>query len=79
MDEKLIRFVDHAREQRMDYATIRQLLVSAGWKDADVAEVFCARDLELPIPTRLRAVRFAPRAGRDQSGHVGLGMPFFTC
>ncbi len=34
MDEKLIRFVDHAREQRMDYATIRQLLVSAGWNSS---------------------------------------------
>ena len=50
MDEKLIRFVDHARDKGMDHATIRQLLLSAGWKDKDIAEVFCTRDLELPIP-----------------------------
>ena len=62
MNESLIQFVDHAREKGMDHATIRQLLVSAGWKDKDVAEVFCSRDLELPIPElcvarRIRAVR----------------------
>ncbi len=79
MDEKLIRFVDHAREQRMDYATIRQLLVSAGWKDADFAEVFCARDLELPIPkptarssvrTRGRPGSVWPRRARDGFSHL---------
>ena len=79
MDEKLIRFVDHAREQRMDYATIRQLLVSAGWKDADVAEVFCARDLELPIPkptarssvrTQGRSGSVWPRRARDAFFHL---------
>ena len=30
MDEKLIRFVGHAREKGMDHATMRRLLVSAG-------------------------------------------------
>lgn len=50
MDEKLIRFVDHARDKGMDPATIRHLLLSAGWKEKDIAEVFCTRDLELPIP-----------------------------
>lgn len=50
MDEKLIRFVDHARDKGMDHATIRHLLLSAGWKEKDVAEVFRTRDLELPIP-----------------------------
>ena len=34
----------------MDHATIRQLLLSTGWKEKDVAEVFCSRDLELAIP-----------------------------
>jgi len=33
MDEKLIRFVDHARDKGMDHATIRHLLLSAGWKE----------------------------------------------
>lgn len=50
MDEKLIQFVDHARSKDLDHATIRQLLLSAGWKDKDIAEVFCARDLEVAIP-----------------------------
>ncbi len=56
MDEKLVRFVDHAREKGMDHSTIRRLLVSAGWKDKDLAEVFCTRQLELPIPEPARAV-----------------------
>ena len=50
MDEKLIRFVDHARDKGMDHATIRHLLMSTGWKEKNIAEVFCMRDLELPIP-----------------------------
>ena len=50
MDEQLIRFVDHARDKGMDLATIRQLLLSNGWKEKDIAEVFCTRDLELAIP-----------------------------
>ena len=50
MNETLIRFADHAREKGKDHATIRQVLLSAGWKDKDVAEIFYTCDLELPIP-----------------------------
>lgn len=50
MDKKLIRFVDHARDKGMDHATVRHVLLSAGWKEKDIADVVCARDLELPIP-----------------------------
>ncbi len=50
MNEQLIRFVDHARDKGMEHATIRDVLLSAGWKETDIAEVFCAHDLELPIP-----------------------------
>jgi hypothetical protein len=50
MDEVLIRFVDHARVKGLDHATIRHLLSSVGWKEKDIAEVFCTRDLELAIP-----------------------------
>lgn len=50
MDKKLIRFVDHARDRGMDHATVRHVLLSAGWKEKDIADVVCARDLELPIP-----------------------------
>lgn len=79
MDERLVEFVDHAKAKGMDYATIRQLLVSAGWKDRDVAEVFCARDLELPIPPppavgllrpRGRSGSVWPRRARDALFHL---------
>ncbi len=81
MDEKLIRFVDHARDKGMDLATIRQLLLSAGWKEKDTAEVFCTRDLELTIPeptlvgpARARGPRATgsiwPRRARDAFLHL---------
>ncbi|MHC4992483.1 MAG: hypothetical protein ACYTGC_16035, partial [Planctomycetota bacterium] len=50
MNEELTRFVDHARDRGLDHATIRQLLLSAGWKEKDVAKIICTRELELPIP-----------------------------
>jgi hypothetical protein len=50
MNEKLSQFVDHSRDKGLDHATIRHVLLSAGWREKDIAEVFCARDLELPIP-----------------------------
>ena len=50
MNEKLSQFVDHSRDKGLDHATILHLLLSAGWREKDIAEVFCARDLELPIP-----------------------------
>ena len=50
MDEELRQFVDHSRNRGLDHATIRHLLLSAGWREKDIAEAFCARDLELPIP-----------------------------
>ncbi len=69
MDEKLIQFVDHARDKGLDHATIRQLLLSAGWKDKDVAEVFCIRDLELPIP-KPAGGGFAPARGGQPTGSI---------
>ena len=50
MREKLIKFVDHARDKGMDHGTIRHLLLSAGWKEQDVANAICQQELELPIP-----------------------------
>ncbi|MBT8486454.1 MAG: hypothetical protein HKO59_09450 [Phycisphaerales bacterium] len=68
MDEKLIEFVDHARDKGLDHATIRQLLLSAGWREKDVAEVICRRDLELPIPPPTRvASPPVPRGRRSSS------------
>ena len=61
MNEDLVRFVDHARDKGMDHATIRHLLLSTGWKEKDIAEVFCTRDLELglPEPTAIGSARDA--------------------
>lgn len=50
MDENLIRFVDHARTRGLDHQTIRHMLVSVGWRERDIAEVFCQRELDLPVP-----------------------------
>jgi hypothetical protein len=50
MNAELNQFVDHSRDKGLDYTTIRHVLLSAGWREKDIAEVFCARDLELPIP-----------------------------
>ena len=66
----------------MDHSTIRQLLLSAGWKEKDIAEVFCSRDLELPIPQpptatsttkprpRRRSESVWPRRARDAFLHL---------
>ncbi len=81
MTEELSRFVGHARDKGMDHATIRQLLLSAGWKDKEIAEVFCVRDLELPIPkpprvdqprasAALRKGSIWPRRARDAFLHL---------
>ncbi len=66
MDEQLIQFVDHARDKGLDHATIRQLLLSAGWKDKTIAEVFAARDLQIPIPQPTARNSISP-AGRPES------------
>ena len=63
MDERLVQFVERARAKGMDYGTIRQLLVSAGWKERDVADVFCGSDLELPVPAPATIGAARPRGG----------------
>ena len=79
MNAELIRFVDHAKDKGLDHATIRQTLLSAGWKDKEIAKVICARELELPIPepalvasTPTRAARRpgVPRKARDAFLHL---------
>jgi len=80
MDENLIQFVDHARDKGLDHETIRRLLMAAGWKDKDIADVFCSRDLELPIPKptvvvgsarpRARQGSVWPRRARDAFFHL---------
>ncbi len=44
------RFIEHARSKGMDPATIRMLLLSAGWKDKDIARALTEETLDMPIP-----------------------------
>lgn len=48
--DKLREFIAHARKKGMDHATIRMLLLSAGWKEKDIAEAVTEESLDLPIP-----------------------------
>jgi hypothetical protein len=50
MNEELSQFVNHSRDKGLDHETIRHMLLSAGWRDKDIAEVVCKRELDLPIP-----------------------------
>jgi hypothetical protein len=50
MSNELSSFIEHAREKGMDHATIRMLLLSAGWKEKDVIEALAKTSLEMPIP-----------------------------
>jgi hypothetical protein len=51
MDQSLGAFIDHARQKGMDHATIRMLLLSAGWKEKDIARALTAQALDIPVPT----------------------------
>jgi hypothetical protein len=51
MEQPLGAFIDHARTKGMDHATIRMLLLSAGWKEKDIARALTAQALDVPIPT----------------------------
>ncbi len=64
MNEELIQFVNHAMDKGMDHATIRQLLLSAGWREKDISEVICSRDLDLPIPRPTVVASARPREPR---------------
>jgi hypothetical protein len=50
MSVELSAFIEHARERGMDHATIRMLLLSAGWKEKDVIEALAKMSLDMPIP-----------------------------
>ncbi len=43
-------FIAHARKKGMDHSTIRMLLLSAGWKEKDIAEALTEESLDMPIP-----------------------------
>ena len=48
--DKLKEFIAHARKKGMDHATIRMLLLSAGWKEKDIAEAMTEESLDMPVP-----------------------------
>lgn len=50
MNRDLTAFIEHARTKGMDHATIRVLLLSAGWKEKDVAQALTEQALEMPVP-----------------------------
>jgi hypothetical protein len=50
MTDELRTFVHHARERGLDFASIRALLTSSGWKDRQIVDAFCAGELELRPP-----------------------------
>ena len=54
MDERLHAFLRHARGKGLDYATIRTLLLAAGWKERDIAAAIASDGLELPVPEPAR-------------------------
>ncbi len=47
---ELKQFIAHARQKGMDHSTIRMLLLSAGWKEKDIAEAVTEESLDMPIP-----------------------------
>jgi len=50
MNPDLAAFLEHARSRGMDHGTIRMLLLSAGWKEKDVAKALAEHALDLPVP-----------------------------
>lgn len=50
MNEDLQRFVRQARERGMDFASIRVLLSTAGWKDKQIVEAFSSGEPGLSVP-----------------------------
>lgn len=49
-DSTLSRFITHARSKGMDFATIRTLLLSAGWKEKDIVRAMSSESLDLAVP-----------------------------
>lgn len=43
-------FIHHARQRGMDHATIRVLLLSAGWREKDISRGLAEEGLDMPVP-----------------------------
>ncbi len=66
-------FIEHARKKGMDHQTIRMLLLSAGWKEKDIAQAMTKEALEMPIP-----VPSDGGGARDAFLHLLMFLSFFT-
>ncbi len=51
MQHSLRDFIAHARSKNIDLATVRMLLLSAGWKEKEVAAALVDQVLDVPVPT----------------------------
>lgn len=49
--KELTSFIEHARKKGMDHSTIRMLLLSAGWKEKEIAQAVSAQGLDMSVPT----------------------------
>jgi hypothetical protein len=72
-DASLGHFIAHARSKGMDFATIRSLLLSAGWKEKDVVRAMSDETLDLAVPV-------PPDVGgaRDAFMHLFAFVAFYT-
>ena len=61
MNDQLNAFIAHARKKDMDHSTIRMLLLSAGWKEKEIAQALTAESLsmEVPVPPDIGGAREA--------------------
>jgi hypothetical protein len=51
MNQDLAAFVAHARARALDFATIRALLLTAGWREEEISAAFAAEALDRPVPS----------------------------
>lgn len=73
MQHTLTDFIEHARSKNMDHQTIRMLLLSAGWKEKDIAEAMTKEALDMPVPMPTDA-----GGARDAFLHLLMFVSFFT-
>jgi len=73
MDQKLQDFIAHARKKGMDHQTIRMLLLSAGWKEKDIAQAVTEESLDMAVP-----VPSDGGGARDAFFHLLTFVAFFT-
>jgi hypothetical protein len=73
MISSLTDFIEHARKKGMDHQTIRMLLISAGWKEKDIAQAMTKEALDMPVPMPADA-----GGARDAFFHLLMFVSFFT-